>query len=157
MADLRWWTESSPIGALTVSVSDAGLQRIELDGSAPEIALEERDGEIGDQLAAYFAGELKVFTVPLDLSTVKGPAARAILETLAGSVPFGLTIGYGELATRAGHPGAARAVGQAMARNPVPIVIPCHRVVGSGGVLGGFGWGLDAKRWLLSHEGVVWV
>jgi len=69
-------------------------------------------------------------------------------------VPFGETISYGELAKRAGSPRAARAVGAAMARNPIPILVPCHRVITSSGKLGGFGGGLDMKRWLLRHEGI---
>jgi methylated-DNA-[protein]-cysteine S-methyltransferase len=69
-------------------------------------------------------------------------------------VPFGKTISYGELAARAGSPRAARAVGSAMANNPIPILVPCHRVITSDGKLGGFGGGLDMKRWLLRHEGI---
>jgi methylated-DNA-[protein]-cysteine S-methyltransferase len=69
------------------------------------------------------------------------------------AVPFGEVVTYGELATRAGNPRAFRAVGSAMATNPLPIVVPCHRVLRTGGKLGGYGGGLDAKRWLLHHEG----
>lgn len=77
---------------------------------------------------------------------------RTVWEALRG-VPPGHTVTYGELARRAGYPGAARAVGGAMARNPIPIIIPCHRVVGQGGLMCGFGLGLWRKRWLLDHEG----
>ena len=157
MADLRWWRETTPIGELTITVGDLGVRSIERDGLAPERGYEECDAELQDELHEYFAGERRSFTIPFDLSSVRGDASRRILETLAGSVPHGTTVGYGELATRAGHPGAARAVGQAMARNPIPLVIPCHRVIGSAGVIGGFGWGVDTKRWLLRHEGVQWV
>ena len=77
---------------------------------------------------------------------------REVLEALR-RVPFGRTVTYGELAGRTGRPGASRAVGSAMATNPIPIVVPCHRVVRTGGALGGYGGGVDAKAWLLRHEG----
>jgi methylated-DNA-[protein]-cysteine S-methyltransferase len=157
MADLRWWRESTPLGPLLITCGDFGVCRIDRDGDPPELALEDCDTEVQDQLQEYFRGERRAFTVPYDLTSVSGPAMRAILETLARTVPYGTTIGYGALAERAGHPGAARAVGQAMARNPIPLLIPCHRVIGANGVIGGFGWGLDAKRSLLAREGLDWL
>ena len=93
--------------------------------------------------------------VPLDLPVAPESSSefdRKVWETLR-TVPAGKTVTYGELARRAGYTGAARAVGGAMARNPIPIVIPCHRVVGQGGDITGFGLGLWRKRWLLDHEG----
>lgn len=75
--------------------------------------------------------------------------------TEAAKIPFGETLTYGDLAERAGNPRAARAVGSAMASNSLPILVPCHRVIGSNGRLGGFGGGLDMKRWLLKHEGII--
>lgn len=157
MADLRWWVEPTPFGLLTITSGDLGVQRIGLDGSLPANGIEDCDTEVQDQLQEYFAGERRAFTVPFDLSSVRGPASLVILETLARTVPAGTLITYGELAERAGHPGAARAVGQAMAHNPVPILVPCHRVIGANGVIGGFGWGLEAKRWMLANEGVTWL
>ncbi len=92
---------------------------------------------------------------PLDLEVAPETGSafdRAVWTTLC-EVPAGRTVTYGELARRAGYPGAARAVGGAMARNPIPIIIPCHRVIGTGGSLQGYGMGLWRKRWLLDHEG----
>ncbi|MFZ4515930.1 MAG: methylated-DNA--[protein]-cysteine S-methyltransferase [Acidimicrobiia bacterium] len=154
MADLRWWIQATPIGAITVSVGDAGVRSIQPGVVPVADGLEEIDREVASELQEYFAGTRRLFSVPVDLSSVAGPVARIILDTLAATVPFGSTVGYGELAQRAGRPGAARAVGQAMAHNPVPLIVPCHRVVAASGALGGFGWGAEIKRWLLRHEGI---
>ena len=105
-----------------------------------------------EQLEQYFAGRRQAFRLPIELSGL--PAfTRKILETLQ-SVPFGETLTYGELADRAGYPRAARAVGQVMAANPLPIIIPCHRVVAAGGRPGGYsgGGGVSTKEWLLAFE-----
>ncbi len=105
-----------------------------------------------EQLDAYFAGELERFDLRL------APAGTAfqlrVWEELQ-RIPFGETISYGELADRVGRPGAARAVGTANGRNPLAIVVPCHRVIGSDGALHGFAGGLERKRWLLAHEGAL--
>ena len=102
------------------------------------------------EVRQYLAGRRRRFTVPVDLSGL--PAfQRRVLETLR-RVPYGRTITYGRLASEAGRPRAARAVGQAMAHNPVPLIVPCHRVVASSGGLGGFGGGLALKRRLLALE-----
>ncbi|MDT0379910.1 methylated-DNA--[protein]-cysteine S-methyltransferase [Streptomyces sp. DSM 42041] len=106
------------------------------------------------ELAAYFAGDLRVFTVPLDWSLTGGFHLR-VLRALAAGVPYGTTAGYQDLADRVGEPGAARAVGVAMGANPLPVVVPCHRVVESGGGLGGFGGGRETKRELLALEGLL--
>ena len=103
------------------------------------------------QLAEYFRGERATFDVD-PLPATDSPFDRDVWAALQ-RVPAGATVTYGELARRAGHPGAARAVGGAMHRNPIPIVIPCHRVVGETGSLTGFGLGLWRKRWLLDREG----
>ncbi|UCH83701.1 MAG: methylated-DNA--[protein]-cysteine S-methyltransferase [Candidatus Latescibacterota bacterium] len=106
------------------------------------------------ELEEYFAGKRDRFTKPVDLRAIQGPFQRKVLRKLK-NLPLGQVITYGELASRAGSPRAARAVGAAMAANPVPVVIPCHRVVASSGRLGGFsGGGLPQKRKLLKHEGV---
>jgi methylated-DNA-[protein]-cysteine S-methyltransferase len=105
------------------------------------------------ELEEYFSGKRTRFTLPLDLSAVRSPFRRKVLGKLS-SVPFGRVISYGALARRSGSPGAARAVGTAMATNPISLVIPCHRVVGSGGGLGGYSAGLPKKKKLLIHEGV---
>ncbi|MFJ4836680.1 methylated-DNA--[protein]-cysteine S-methyltransferase [Streptomyces sp. NPDC088746] len=106
------------------------------------------------QLAAYFAGELRGFSLALDWSLSSG-FDREVLTELASGVPYGAVVGYGELASRVGRPGAAQAVGAAMGSNPLPVVVPCHRVVESGGGLGGFGGGLETKRQLLALEGIL--
>ncbi len=106
------------------------------------------------QLAAYFAGGLRDFSLDLDWSLTSG-FNREVLRELATGVPFGTVVGYGDLARRVGQPGAAQAVGAAMGSNPLPVVVPCHRVVESDGGLGGFGGGLETKRQLLALEGVL--
>ncbi|GAA3171578.1 methylated-DNA--[protein]-cysteine S-methyltransferase [Streptomyces virens] len=106
------------------------------------------------QLEAYFAGERQAFDLPLDWSLISG-FNREVLRELAGGVPFGTVVGYGDLAGRVGQPGAAQAVGTTMGANPLPVVVPCHRVVESGGGIGGFGGGLETKRRLLALEGVL--
>lgn len=106
------------------------------------------------ELDAYFAGALRGFSVPLDWSLTAG-FARRVLRELVAAVPYGTVVGYQVLADRVGEPGAARAVGAAMGSNPLPVVVPCHRVVESGGGIGGFGGGLEIKRALLALEGVL--
>ncbi|MER6142763.1 methylated-DNA--[protein]-cysteine S-methyltransferase [Streptomyces sparsogenes] len=106
------------------------------------------------QLERYFTGALREFTVPLDWSLITG-FNRRVLRELAEHVPYGTVVGYGDLADRVGDPGAARAVGVAMGSNPLPVVVPCHRVVESGGGIGGFGGGLETKRTLLALEGIL--
>ncbi|MCQ0022284.1 methylated-DNA--[protein]-cysteine S-methyltransferase [Streptomyces somaliensis DSM 40738] len=105
-------------------------------------------------LEDYFAGRLREFRLPLDWS-LTGGFNRQVLRELATGVPYGTLVGYGELAARVGQPGAAQAVGAAMGANPLPVVVPCHRVVEAGGGLGGFGGGLETKRRLLVLEGVL--
>ncbi|MFE9406137.1 methylated-DNA--[protein]-cysteine S-methyltransferase [Streptomyces sp. NPDC006530] len=106
------------------------------------------------QIEAYFDGTLREFTLPLDWSLSSG-FNRQVLRELASGVPYGTVVGYGDLAGRVGQPGAAQAVGAAMGSNPLPVVVPCHRVVESRGGLGGFGGGLETKRHLLALEGVL--
>ncbi|MGW1595761.1 methylated-DNA--[protein]-cysteine S-methyltransferase [Streptomyces sp. SCL15-4] len=106
------------------------------------------------QLRAYFAGERYDFDLPLDWSLISG-FNRQVLRELASGVPYGNVVGYGDLAGRVGQPGGAQAVGVAMGSNPLPVVVPCHRVVESDGGIGGFGGGLETKRKLLALEGVL--
>ncbi|GGR64801.1 MULTISPECIES: methylated-DNA--[protein]-cysteine S-methyltransferase [Streptomyces] len=106
------------------------------------------------QLRAYFAGERHRFDLPLDWSLSSG-FNRQVLRKLASGVPYGSVVGYGDLAGRVGQPGGAQAVGVAMGSNPLPVVVPCHRVVESDGGIGGFGGGLETKRKLLALEGVL--
>jgi methylated-DNA-[protein]-cysteine S-methyltransferase len=101
------------------------------------------------QLRAYFAGELTVFDLPVALA---GTGFQRQVWELLADIPYGHTTSYGELAARLGRPSASRAVGMANGRNPVPIVLPCHRVIGASGALTGYGGGLDRKRLLLDLE-----
>lgn len=127
--------------------SRLGAEPVESPGSA-------RLAEPIRQLTAYFAGTLREFSLDLDWSLTSG-FNRQVLRELATGVPYGAVAGYGDLADRVGQPGAAQAVGAAMGSNPLPVVVPCHRVVESGGGLGGFGGGLETKRQLLALEGVL--
>lgn len=106
------------------------------------------------EIEEYFAGKRSRFTIPIDLSHVRSPFQRKVLRKLH-ALPFGRVTTYGDLAARSGSPGAARAVGTAMSKNPVALVVPCHRVVGAAGSLGGFSGGLSKKKTLLVHEGVT--
>jgi methylated-DNA-[protein]-cysteine S-methyltransferase len=159
-----WWRQESPIGVLTVLAGDRGVQRIDFGAGALAAgvgvngaadAVEGCDDEIAIELDEYFAGRRRRFTMPVDLSSVEAGFPRAVYETLYRDVTWGETVSYGELAEMAGRPGAARAVGNAMSRNPVPIVVPCHRVVAAGGRIGGYGpSGVGTKRMLLALEDV---
>ncbi|GGO07234.1 methylated-DNA--protein-cysteine methyltransferase [Microbispora rosea subsp. aerata] len=112
-----------------------------------------RTAPAGEELAAYFRGELKEFRVPVDWRLMS-PLQRQVLGTLYATVPYGEVVTYGELAERSGTGVPARAIGSIMGGNPIPIIVPCHRVVASNG-LGGFsgGDGVESKRWLLTLEG----
>jgi methylated-DNA-[protein]-cysteine S-methyltransferase len=158
-----WWRQESPVGTLTVLASARGVKRIELGQTAVAVdtidvctdATEGCDDEVAIELDEYFAGRRARFTMPVDLCVADAGFPRAIYQLLQREVPFGETVSYGELAEMAGHPGAARAVGNAMSRNPLPIVVPCHRVVAAGGRIGGYGpSGVGTKRFLLALEGV---
>lgn len=128
-------------------------------GTRDEPARDDRTGQrIVRELGEYFAGERQAFDLPLQPAAT--PFQQAVREALV-RIPFGEVRSYGELARELGRPGAARAIGQANACNPYPILVPCHRVVASGGRLGGYmgdwgeGDGVAIKRWLLGHEGRV--
>jgi methylated-DNA-[protein]-cysteine S-methyltransferase len=154
----------TPIGPIGLAVSALGLAYVELDGLADLkqsldgwIESENQPALLVDsmqQIREYLLGQRKVFSMPLDL---QGRTAFTLLVLEAcRSIPYGQVCSYSQLALRAGHPKAARAAGSVMAGNPIPLVIPCHRVVGSEGGLHGFGapGGLDTKAWLLQMEGV---
>ena len=158
---------ATPIGRLLVAATPAGLVRIAFERESPDAVLAELRAGIGrrivdegalvdvprTQLEAYFAGTLQEFTMPLDLSSSTG-FRRSVLEHMF-RIPYGTTITYAELARRAGNGRAARAAGHACATNPIPIVVPCHRVLGSDGGLHGYGGGLHVKQGLLRLEGVI--
>lgn len=158
---MRFWRQDSPHGRVTVVVSDRGIRAIGLPGDDLDELLggatRERDDPIAAQLDDLFAGRRRSIDVPLDLEGIDG-FRRTVLETLAREVGWGETVSYGELAEMAGRPRAARAVGSAMRSNPIPFVIPCHRVIAAGGKIGGYGGGRNAvelKRALLRREGVT--
>ncbi len=147
----------SPIGTLTLSGSDGHLTGLSMDGQAhlrPAPAMQERDdawfGDIVAQLEAYFSGSLTEFDIPIRLEG--GTEFQQTVWEHLVDIPYGTTISYGELARRVGNPNASRAVGLANGRNPIALIVPCHRVIGSNGQLTGYGGGLDRKTWLLEHE-----
>jgi len=143
----------TPIGKLHVTASSLGVCRVDFE--SPQIAVSTssdaraHESNAVSQLAAYFAGELTKFTVPLDL---QGTEFQLRVWRVLCGIEFGSTITYAEEAAMLGQPRAFRAVGNANGRNPVPIIVPCHRVVASGGGLGGYSAGLDRKRILLQLE-----
>ena len=153
---MKYTHVDTPIGKLTVVAGGTGIRRILWDGEAPPEDAVEGHSDLLDaavtQIREYFTGTRTAFDLPLDLGGT--PFQQKVWREL-GSIPFGTTISYGEQARRIGRPQAARAVGAANGRNPVPVVLPCHRVIGSSGALTGFGGGLDTKRTLLRHEAEV--
>lgn len=155
----------SPLGPLVADVTDAGLRALHFDpGTWPEAPdLPEPIGAnvdpaghpvlaaLATQLDAWFAGKRHRFDLPLDLRV--RPFAREVLVAMV-AIPYGEVRSYADLALAIGRDaGSARAVGRACNTNPVPIVVPCHRVIASDGSLGGYAGGLEVKRWLLAHEG----
>jgi methylated-DNA-[protein]-cysteine S-methyltransferase len=160
--------EETPVGPIWVAANETGLVAISLwDGGkrfAEEVARLTGDTAVADgpgpivesalaQLAEYLRGERRHFDVPLDWSTMNDFQRGALAQVCA--VPYGRTTSYGAIAEALGRPGAARAVGRANATNPLPIIIPCHRVLGADGALHGYGarGGLETKAWLLRLEG----
>jgi methylated-DNA-[protein]-cysteine S-methyltransferase len=150
----------SPVGPLVLAASDEGLHAIEFQPSRHPVA---RDGtwqggehpllrRAAAQLGEYFAGARRTFDLPL---APRGTSFQLAVWRALAAIPYGATISYTELASRVGRPAAVRAVGAANGRNPLPIVLPCHRVIGADGSLTGFGGGLPAKRFLLELEGAL--
>ena len=168
---VEWAVVPSSVGPLLLAATRRGLVSVTFhaEGRVRERALARLAGVLRAELvadasgwlaepvrqfAAYFEGRLRSFDVKLDWSLVTGFNRQALRE-LADSVPYGTVVGYGELAGRIGQPTAAQAVGSAMGANPLPVVVPCHRVVESDGGIGGFGGNLETKRRLLALEGVL--
>lgn len=146
----------SPVGTLTLVEEEGSLVSLWMDDQRhrpPRAGDGERDDRVlpglQEQLLAYFAGELEAFDVPL---RTPGTEFQQRVWSALRRIPYGQTRTYGELAREIGAPAASRAVGLANGRNPVGIVVPCHRVIGAGGRLIGYGGGLERKRWLLDHE-----
>jgi methylated-DNA-[protein]-cysteine S-methyltransferase len=156
-ASVRCYTRmESPVGPLLLVADDGGLRRIEFVNGRKPVQPDpqwqddaEQLRETVRELRAYFAGDLETFN--LDLAPEGTPFQLTVWKHLC-EIPFGETISYGELARRIGNPNASRAVGLANGSNPIPIVIPCHRVIGSNGKLTGYGGGLPIKEKLLALE-----
>ena len=144
----------SPIGPLGLVASQTALHAVSFHGERMQPAGRSPVlDEAARQLDAYFAGDLVAFDLPLELH---GTGFQQQCWRALASIPYGQTVSYGEQARRLGlGPDAARAVGAANGRNPLPIVLPCHRVIGADGSLTGFGGGLPTKRFLLEHEGAL--
>jgi len=161
MPDMATTFLETPLGWLRLAATPRGLCLVKFENRVRRVGTaHHEDRRVGtahhsvleqavDELRAYFAGTLRKFTVPLHM---QGTEFQVLVWRGLRRIPFGQTVSYGELAQRIGHPGAARAVGQANARNPIAIVVPCHRVIAASGRLHGFGGGLWRKRFLLDHE-----
>ncbi len=152
---------SSPLGRLLLTSDGKSLTGLFMtklaDGSAPEFSHNWKQDDapfrqVCAQLTAYFDGELESFDVAMALAGT--PFQKRVWHELC-AIPYGRAISYAELARRIGQPGSSRAVGGANGRNPIAVIVPCHRVIGADGGLGGYGGGLDRKRWLLEHEAEV--
>lgn len=158
----------TPLGKLRINATSAGIVRIALPGEDFDGVLEDLAGKVSPlilrtssptitrarrELDEYFAGDLRTFTLPIDWMLVRA-FRRRVLDATA-LIPYGETSSYRGVATAAGSPNAVRAAGSALARNPLPIIVPCHRVLRSGGALGQYAGGLDAKVQLLSLEKAI--
>ena len=166
-ADISYAPVDSPFGTLHAATTKRGLVRIAFPEESVESVLERLAQSLSPrivqapasldllkrELEEYFAGRRHEFGIPLDWS-LTGPFGRRVLKMTA-AIPYGGHLSYAEVAAEAGSPRGARAAGNALGSNPIPIVIPCHRVLRSGGVLGGYGGGVDRKRWLLELEGAL--
>lgn len=154
---VRWAQVATPIGTIAVGATDRAVVRVRLDGEAesdpvtPTGAL----ARAVTQLREYFAGQRTDFDLPVALPDQVGSRFERTVWNTLSQIPYGEQRTYGQIAAAIGDPGAARAVGTACNHNPLPLLVPCHRVVGAGGKLVGFGGGLAAKRWLLEHEARV--
>ena len=167
LVDVAYGEVDSPIGRLLVATTGKGLVRISFHSEAEDLVLEElarrvsprvvessrKVAPVARELDEYFAGRRKRFDVPLDWSLV-GPYARKVLRATA-AIPFGKVSTYRKVAAKAGNPAASRAAGNALGSNPIPVVVPCHRVLRTNGTLGGYGGGLEVKELLLRLEGAL--
>lgn len=167
LLDVAHGTYDSPLGTLTVIVTPRGLVRLSYPGEGIGAQLDEladrvsprileapeRTDAVRRQLDEYFDGARRAFDVPIDWRLVRGFAGDVLRAT--ARIPFGSVSSYRQIAEEAGSPKAYRAAGNALGSNPVPIVVPCHRVLHVSGGLGGYTGGLDRKRFLLRLEGVL--
>lgn len=167
LVDIAYASVDSPVGALLLAGTDQGLVRVGLPNQDTAFLLEDlserisprvleaptRLDEARRELDAYFDGKLRDFALPLDWRLSSGFRQR-VLRSI-DSIPYGETRSYKEMAAGAGNPKAVRAAGSACGSNPIPIIVPCHRVLRTGGALGGYGGGLEMKQELLRLEGVL--
>ncbi len=165
LLDVAYAVEPTPVGPVVLAATPRGLVRVGYTDDGPDAVLEDlavrlsprmleapaRLDPVRRELDEYFAGRRELFAVPVDLALARGFGRRVLAATRA--IPFGQVRSYGEVARTAGSPRAARAAGNALGANPVPIVVPCHRVVHAGGGIGGYTGGLERKRVLLAVEG----
>jgi methylated-DNA-[protein]-cysteine S-methyltransferase len=156
MNEILTSTVQSPIGPLTLIARDGVLTNVSMHeqrhtSPPPPDAITDNTWfkDVAEQLDAYFAGELSTFD--LEMKLLGTPFQQRVWTQLC-EIPYGETISYGELARRVGNANASRAVGLANGRNPIALIVPCHRVIGANGSLTGYGGGLERKTWLLEHE-----
>jgi methylated-DNA-[protein]-cysteine S-methyltransferase len=142
-------TLDSPVGPLTIVVDDDGRLSAIRFGASDAVPTADCSHVVA-QLAEYFSGSRRTFD--LDLAPRGTPFQLAVWNELL-AIGYGETITYAEVARRIGKPSAVRAVGAANGANPIPLIVPCHRVIGSNGTLTGYGGGIERKQWLLAHEG----
>jgi methylated-DNA-[protein]-cysteine S-methyltransferase len=164
LVDVAVTTMDSPVGSLLLMATRRGLVRVAFESENQDDVFDEvatrlsprileapgRLDTVRRELDAYFSGRRQAFDLDLDWSLV-GPFARRVLRRTA-RIPYGSVESYGDIARGVGTPRGARAVGNALGSNPIPVVVPCHRVVRTGGAIGGYGGGLPRKRWLLDLE-----
>jgi methylated-DNA-[protein]-cysteine S-methyltransferase len=169
LVDVAYASLETPLGVAIVAATRRGLVRLALPNQQREDVLEELATNISPrvlevprrldlvrrELDEYFAGRRRAFDLELDWRLARPGFYRSVLRVAAARLPFGVTASYGEVAAWAGSPRASRAAGTALARNPLPIVIPCHRVLRAGGRLGRYGGGPEMKKRLLRHEGAI--
>jgi len=167
IADIGYGPVDSPFGTLTAAVTAEGLVRLAFPEEPLDEVLErlarklspriveapQRLERVRRELDEYFSGARRDFEVPLDRVLMSAFAKKILAATAA--IPYGGVSTYTEMATAAGSPRGSRAAGNALGSNPIPVIVPCHRVLRTGGNLGGYGGGLDRKRWLLELEGAL--
>jgi methylated-DNA-[protein]-cysteine S-methyltransferase len=167
LVDVAYTEADSPVGKLLLAATPRGMVKVSFPIQPLEEVLERLANEISPrvleaparlddarrELDLYFDGRLQEFDLPLDWSLTHG-FYRKVLRATA-RIPYGQTRSYGQMAQRAGSPRAVRATGSALGSNPLPIIVPCHRVLRSGGALGGYGGGIEMKRTLLELEGAI--
>jgi methylated-DNA-[protein]-cysteine S-methyltransferase len=167
LADVTYAPVDSPFGTLLLAATKRGLVRLAFPEENVDSVLERLALRVSPriveapapldlmrrELEEYFDGRRRTFELPLDWTLV-GPFGRRVLR-VTSEIPYGGVLSYAEVAADAGSPRGSRAAGNALGSNPIPIVVPCHRVLRSGGALGGYGGGIERKRWLLELEGAL--